>query len=213
MILWHRASKSSVTGGFNDVNTIPSEDTVWYQHLSSSGSIINTGPNGLQRLDYVVEAAEARGVKLIIPFVNNWDDYGGMRAYTRVFGGITFHESSGAQQQYRKYIEAVVSRYRDSAAIFAWELANKARCMFCSTDVIFNWARDISAFIKSLDPHHMVALGDEGFGLNGDVWHPYWLIYGLDFWRNLQIPTLDFAVFHMYPSTCKWPKCVVTNSI
>ena len=60
--------------GFNDVNNNPSG--VYYQRLSASGSAINTGANGLQRLDAVVNAAERTGVKLIVNFVNHWDDYG-----------------------------------------------------------------------------------------------------------------------------------------
>jgi mannan endo-1,4-beta-mannosidase len=68
--------------GFNDVNQKPSG--VWYQQLSSSGSQINTGSNGLQRLDAVVKAAEKNGVKLIINFVNYWDDYGEFRSYLTV---------------------------------------------------------------------------------------------------------------------------------
>lgn len=68
--------------GFNDVNNTPGSGTVWYQSLSGSTPTINTGANGLQRLDYVVKSAEAHGIKLIINFVNNWDDYGGIKAYT-----------------------------------------------------------------------------------------------------------------------------------
>lgn len=60
--------------GFNDVNTVPSAGTVWYQALSSSGSQINTGADGLERLDAVVAAAETHGIKLIVNFVNNWSD-------------------------------------------------------------------------------------------------------------------------------------------
>ena len=60
--------------GFYDVNSAGSG--VYYQRLSSSGSQINTGANGLQRLDAVVKSAEKNKVKLIIPFVNYWDDYG-----------------------------------------------------------------------------------------------------------------------------------------
>lgn len=71
--------------GFNDVNQRPSG--VWYQQLSSSGSQINTGANGLQRLDAVVKSADKNGVKLIINFVNYWDDYGNLQvAETRWFG-------------------------------------------------------------------------------------------------------------------------------
>lgn len=68
--------------GFNDVTSQPGSGTVYFQYLSRSGSQINTGANGLQRLDYVVKSAETRGIKLIINFVNNWGDYGGMGANT-----------------------------------------------------------------------------------------------------------------------------------
>jgi mannan endo-1,4-beta-mannosidase len=202
--------------GFADVTTIPSDpNTVWFQHLSASGSTINTGANGLQRLDYVVAAAEKRGIKLIIPFVNNWQDYGGIPAYTSAFGsgGSTWYKHDKAQAQYRLYIKTVIARYAASPAIFSWQLANEPRCMFCSTDDIFNWATSTSAYIKSLDPYHMVSLGDEGFGLNGASWLPYLLIYGTDYWRNIQIETLDFGTFHIYPSTWAVPNSFVNTWI
>ena len=69
------------------MNTVPSDGTVYYQYLSSSGSTINQGANGLQRMDVVVKAAEKYDVKLIINFVNNWSDYGGIAAYVNAFGG------------------------------------------------------------------------------------------------------------------------------
>jgi mannan endo-1,4-beta-mannosidase len=194
------------TWGFNDVTSIPTDpNTVWFQYLSSSGSIINTGPNGLQRLDYVVAAAEKRNLKLIIPFVNHWEDYGGIPAYTSAFGtgGSTWYKHQPAQAQYRLYIKELVTRYAASPAIFSWQLGNEPRCTLCSTDDIFNWATSTSEYIKSLDPYHMVSIGDEGQGLTGDVWTPYWLLYGTDFARNLQIKTIDFGTFHMYPTTCK----------
>ncbi|CRK17450.1 hypothetical protein BN1723_017537, partial [Verticillium longisporum] len=119
--------------GFNDVNSIPGSNTVWFQNHAASGSTINTGANGLQRLDYVVQAAERTGVKLIINFVNNWDDYGGIKAYTNAYGGThqTWYTNTAAQAQYRRFVQAVVSRYTTSKAIFAWELANEPRCNGC----------------------------------------------------------------------------------
>jgi len=65
--------------GFNDVESIPSAGTVYFQSFSGSLATINTGANGLQRLDAVVNSAEEHGIKLIINFVNNWNDYGGMK--------------------------------------------------------------------------------------------------------------------------------------
>lgn len=123
--------------GFNDVNTIPSSGTVYYQYLSANGSTINTGADGLERLDVVVAAAEKYGLKLIINFVNNWTDYGGMAAYVAAFGGsvTSWYTDSASQTQYKAYIKAVVSRYTTSTAVFAWELANEPRCSGCDTYV------------------------------------------------------------------------------
>lgn len=148
--------------GFNDVNTVPSSGTVYYQLLKDGTATINTGADGLQRLDYVVASAEARNVKLIINFVNNWSDYGGMAAYVTAFGGsqTSWYTNIAAQTAYRAYIKAVVSRYIDSPAVFAWELANEPRCKGCDTSVLYNWIKSTSAYIKALDSKHMVAIGD-----------------------------------------------------
>jgi mannan endo-1,4-beta-mannosidase len=152
-----------------------------------------------------VASAEKYGVKLIINFVNNWNDYGGINAYVNAFGGskTTWYTNTAAQNQYRAYIRAVVGRYVNSKAILAWELANEPRCQGCSTDVIFNWATSVSQFVKSLDPNHLVTLGDEGFGLPGDGSYPYQYSEGVDWQKNLGIRTLDFATFHLYPESCR----------
>ena len=192
--------------GFNDVTTTPSANTVWFQSLVPGQSpVINTGANGLQRLDYAVKSAEEHGIKLIVNFVNNWADYGGMPAYNAFFGGqhSDWYTNPAIQNQYRTYIKAVVGRYADSKAIFAWELANEARCSGCSTDVIYNWAKTTSEFIKSLDKQHMVTLGDEGWAPGGgDGSYPFTSYEGVDFKRNLGIASLDIGTFHMYPSAC-----------
>ncbi|KAI0421792.1 glycoside hydrolase superfamily [Xylaria grammica] len=191
--------------GFNDVTTDQQGGTVWFQKLSAAGSTINTGANGLQRLDYVVAAAEKRGIKLIINFVNNWSDYGGIPAYVTAFGGSTtsWYTNTAAQAQYRAYIKAVVSRYASSPAVFAWELANEPRCKGCATSVLTKWATETSAYVKSLDAKHMVTLGDEGFGLaaGSDGSYPFQFGEGVDFAANLKIPSLDFGTFHLYPES------------
>lgn len=148
--------------GFNDVNTVPSSGTVYYQHLSDGTATINTGADGLQRLDYVVASAEKRGVKLIINFVNNWSDYGGMAAYVSAYGGTQtgWYTNEEIQAAYRKYVAAVVARYVDSPAVFAWELANEPRCQGCDPSVIYDWVKSTSEYIKSLDSKHMVCIGD-----------------------------------------------------
>ncbi len=39
--------------------------------------------NALRALDFVLNLARLSGIRLIIPLVNNWDDYGGMNQYVR----------------------------------------------------------------------------------------------------------------------------------
>ncbi|KAL2801773.1 glycoside hydrolase superfamily [Aspergillus granulosus] len=192
--------------GFNDVNEVPGTGTVYYQLHQDGVSTINTGEDGLQRLDYVVQSAEERGVKLIINFVNYWDDYGGMNAYVQAYGGSSnadFYASAEMQAAYRAYIEAVVSRYIDSPAVFAWELANEPRCQGCETSVLHQWIEETSRYIKELDPQHMVCIGDEGFGLElgSDGSYPYGYSEGSDFAEALTIETIDFGTFHLYPDS------------
>jgi mannan endo-1,4-beta-mannosidase len=198
--------------GFGDVNEIPPStntdpNAVYFQILNSTGSYINYGANGLQRLDYVVSAAEKHGVKLVLNFVNNWNDYGGINAYSVAFGSnaTTFYTDPTAQKAYKAYVKTLVTRYSRSSAIFAWELCNEPRCHGCDSSVITNWATGVSQYIKSLDPAHMVTLGDEGWfapadGI-GDGSYAYSGAEGVDFVANLKIPTLDYGVFHLYPNS------------
>lgn len=101
---------------------------------------------------------------LVVPMLNNWDDLGGINTYTNAFGGnpTTFFTDAPAPAAYKNYVSFIVNQYKNSPAIFAWELCNEPRCRGCPTSVITNWALDVSAFIKSLDPTHMVALGNAG---------------------------------------------------
>lgn len=198
--------------GFGDVNTIPEPSAtdpnkIYFQVLNSTGSYINYGADGLERLDYVVSAAERLGVKLVLNFVNNWSDYGGIAAYTNAFGAnaTQWFTDETSQKVYRNYIEVIVTRYKKSSAIFAWELANEPRCHGCDTSVITKWATNVSKYIKSLDSGHMVTLGDEGWFAPadniGDGSYAYSGAEGIDWVANLQIPTLDYGVFHLYPNS------------
>ncbi|KYG40721.1 glycoside hydrolase family 5 protein [Acidomyces richmondensis BFW] len=193
--------------GFGSVNTDPGPGTVFFQLLNSTGSYINYAANGIPRLDAVVSYAERNGVKIVLNFVNNWSALGGIASYNAAFGGnaTSWYTDAESQKVYKDYIKLLVNRYKCSPAIFAWELANEPRCQGCDTSVIYNWATEVSQYIKSLDPRHMVALGDEGWfapadGI-GDGSYAYSGDQGVDFVKNLGIKTLDYGTFHLYPSS------------
>ncbi|KAA8914489.1 putative mannan endo-1,4-beta-mannosidase A [Sphaerosporella brunnea] len=193
------------TWGFQDSTTCTGVHfQCWASSPSSSTPSINTGSDGLQRLDAVVAAAEKYGVKLVIPFVNNWGDYGGMDVYVSKLGlgsHSEFYTSTKAQEVYMDYVKTLVERYKSSDAILAWQLANEPRCNGCSTSIITTWAASMSAYIKSLDPNKLVSLGDEGFfNRSSSTSYPYQGGEGIDFEENLKITTLDYGIAHMYPS-------------
>lgn len=85
--------------------------------------------------------------------------------------------------------------------MFAWELANEPRCNGCATSVLTNWIRASSNYVRSLDSDHMIAIGDEGFGLSGDGSYPYQFSEGLDFAANLALPNVSFGTLHLYPKS------------
>ncbi|KAI4138184.1 MAG: hypothetical protein L6R39_006923 [Caloplaca ligustica] len=196
--------------GFGTVNNPSTSTDVYYQILNSTGQYFNyNANNGIARLDYAISAAEKKGIKLILPLLNNYDDLGGINTYTNVYGGShnDFYTNTAAQNAYKNYIKFIVNRYKASTAIFSWELCNEPRCSGCASSIITNWATTISAYIKSLDPAHLVSLGDEGwltstssYVANYEQTYAYTGYEGVDFEKNLAIKTIDYGTVHMYPN-------------
>src|SRR5438046_2591222 len=55
----------------------------FFQYADRGQIVVNNGPDGLARLDHLITLAEQRDLRLILPLVNYWDDFGGMRAYLK----------------------------------------------------------------------------------------------------------------------------------
>ncbi|KAG9011517.1 hypothetical protein FRB90_007175 [Tulasnella sp. 427] len=196
------------TWGFNDVT---SASGTYYQIWNGTTPTINYGSDGLLKFDAVVASAKSHGLKLIVALTNNWSDYGGMDVYVKQILGSTSHDlfytDASVIQAFKNYIAVWVARYKNDPTILAWELANEPRCRgstgvttgTCTTTTITTWVKNISAYIKSIDPCHLVSIGDEGFGLSGDGSYPYTYAEGPDFPTNLNISTVDFGTAHLYP--------------
>ncbi|KAI0306582.1 glycoside hydrolase [Multifurca ochricompacta] len=124
------------TWAFNDVTTIP-EAGSWLQLIANGTATINTGPNGLQRLDKLVELAAQQNIHVILSLTNNWNptadlsashspvrrnevsptpfprnflsnDYGGMDAYVREFSDTKAHDEFYTDQTIRKFFEQYI---------------------------------------------------------------------------------------------------------
>lgn len=57
------------------VREVPTEGT-WFQLIQNGNITVNEGPDGLQKLDKVVELAEKHGIYLILSLTNNWNPDG-----------------------------------------------------------------------------------------------------------------------------------------
>ncbi|KAJ3739652.1 glycoside hydrolase [Lentinula detonsa] len=204
------------TWGFNEVTT--PDGVAYYQSWSGSTPTINLGANGLENFDNVVAAAKANGIRLIVTLTNNWSDYGGMDVYVNQLLGQGqphdyFYTNATVIAAYKNYVKTFVTRYVNEPGILAWELANEPRCLgstsassgACTIATISDWAEEMSAYIKSIDSNHLVAIGDEGFindpGNPIYVYQGYSPSLGIDFAANLNISTLDFGTFHLYPDS------------
>jgi len=169
----------------------------------------------LRGLDYVVEQAGRRGLRLILPLVNYWPDYGGMDQYVawspHADNRDDFYRDDWCRRAYRRQIRTVVNRhnhrngvpYCEDPTILAWELANEPRCPSDpSGRTLQNWIEEMSGFVRSLDDDHLIAIGLEGFfgRWTGRPNPPRWPDgQGTGFVWNHEPHTVDLATFHLYP--------------
>ncbi|KAK6348593.1 hypothetical protein TWF718_006381 [Orbilia javanica] len=186
--------------------------TVFQDWTSVPPKILETEERGLPRLDHVISGAEQRGIKIILPFINNWPEYGGIDLYVeKVLGGSgnhgDFYTNSAIKNIYKNYVKTIVNRYKNSPAIMAWELTNEMRCAgnrlgagSCTAATTTAWAKEMSEYIKSLDSCHLVAVGDEGFmNVPGNGDYVYSGSPGVDNEALTALSSIDFGTFHMYP--------------
>jgi mannan endo-1,4-beta-mannosidase len=166
---------------------------------------VNSGENGLERLDHLIADAEQWGIRLILPLVNHWPDFGGMVRYVEWFHAPSrdaFYTDPAIRGAYQSYVNQILTRkntvtgrvYKDEPAILAWELANEPRCDGRGGgSILLEWVRDMSRWIKQNDPHHLLGVGDEGFfGKHGVDCHAF-----------INVPDIDFGTFHLYPQAWK----------
>jgi hypothetical protein len=161
-------------------------------------------------LDYVLYRADQLGLRVILPFVNNWDDYGGMKQYVAWAGASghdQFYTNAQCKGWYKSHIAVVINRvntcngrvYKDDPTVFAWELANEPRAQTAGLTVLNAWVQEMSAYVKGLDANHMVAVGIEGFYSSNRNPVSWMQNMGTDFVTTQQPATVDFAVSHSWP--------------
>lgn len=166
-------------------------------------------------LDRVLVEAARNNLRVQICLTNWWRDTGGVVRYlrwaglpdaaddTQPFGinierAMQFYSNEKVRQLYREHVRRIVARrntitgmlYRDDPTIFGYELMNEAQAPTGRWAERRAWVAEMSAYIKSLDPDHLVAPGTWGYRTSWE--RREWL-------AEHSLPTIDYCDVHIYP--------------
>jgi endo-1,4-beta-mannosidase len=134
---------------------------------------------GLVALDALLAEARSFDLRLLLVLTNNWSDYGGAPAVVRAISPAqelpkdAFWSDPRALAAQASFIRALVGRtntitgsaYARDETVFAWELANEARCTmpeYCTRSTLVDWARAMSAEIRAQQARQPIAWGGSG---------------------------------------------------
>lgn len=166
------------------------------RHVEGPGQF---NEDAFKTFDKVLQVANEVGIRLIIPFVDNWHWWGGPLEYAAFRGKKRdgFWTDRQLIDDFKKTIEFVVNRrntctgvtYKDDKAILAWETGNELAPPF-------SWTREIAAFVKSLDKNHLLLEGIIARELSEEA---------------LQDPNLDILSTHHYRDPSESLKYIVKN--
>ncbi len=182
----------------------------------------------LQGLDYLVQEAGRRDMKLVIFLNNFWDWSGGMpqylswtgsgpalavesapwKEYNRVLS--SFYTNEAAQAMYRRYFAMLLDRtntltgrkYRDEPAIMSWELANEPRpgARDGQDDAVF------AAFMEWIGSTsaRLHSIDPNHLVTTGSEGTMGGLDTDANFRRVHSVKTIDYIVFHLWPKNWGW---------
>lgn len=218
----HQLDKSRDSGikvirmwGFND-------DAARQATLQTSPGVYKE--TTFKALDFVINEAGKRGLKLIISLVNHQPEYGGIRKYAEWAGlanASEFYTNAQTKQWFKNHISVVLNRtntytgvkYKDDPAVMAWEIANEASYEQGGGNadpmILRDFYAEFARYIKSIDANHLVTTGEEGF--DHSTYASQYSTYannwvhranerGTSYYLNTTIPEIDFAQVHMYPA-------------
>lgn len=206
---------ASGEGGPNDIGPVGADSADWPRTHPFRWAPGKWNEEAFVHLDNVI--AEAARNKLLVQLclVNWWRDTGGVTQYLRWAGisdaadekfrvginperAMLFYTNDETRRLYREHLEKLATRrntvtgtlYRDDPNIFGWELMNEAQAVTSRWAERRAWIAEMSTYLKSLDPNHIIAPGDWGYRTAAE--RREWL-------RDHQLPNIDYCDVHVYP--------------
>jgi len=200
-----------------------------YSSIDADENVIQISPGvyseeALQDLDFVIARGKQQGIRFILPFINFWDELGGICQYNTWAGADNpsgnmdfFLSNEKTQQWFKQYIHMLLNRvniytgvaYKNEPAILSWQIMNEGRYRDQNPEILRDWYREIAQYIKSIAPDHLVGTGEEGFDHNKpSVYsinqysngYPLRANEGTSYLLNTAIPEIDYGNAHWYPS-------------
>ncbi|HEY8224321.1 MAG TPA: cellulase family glycosylhydrolase, partial [Pyrinomonadaceae bacterium] len=201
-------------GGPNDVKPVADFED-WPRTHSFRLSPGQWNEEAFVHLDKVLAEAAKDNLRVQLCLTNWWRDTGGVTQYLRWAGindaaddkfryginnekAILFYTNPETRRLYREHLEKLVSRrnsitgllYRDDPTIFGWELMNEAQVITGRWAERRAWISEMSAYLKSLDPNHMITPG--AWGYRSAAERREWL-------ADHSLRTVDYCDVHNYP--------------
>ena len=138
---------------------VSEEDSNMPRHIIGPGQF---NEKAFEALDMVLAVANRKGIRVIIPFIDNWKWWGGIEAVAafRDKKPKDFWTDPKLFDDYKSIVSFVINRtnsvtgvkYCDDKAVLAWETGNELVCPH-------EWTTKAAAYIKSLDNNHLVIDG------------------------------------------------------
>ena len=208
---------ASGEGGPNDVKPIGPDFADWPRTHSFRNKPSEWNEAEFIFLDQVIAEAARNNLRVQLCLVNWWRDTGGVTQYLRWSGingadddqypfgindekAMQFYTNETARALYRQHVEKIATRrntvtgtfYRDDPTIFGYELINEGKCLTGRWEERRAWIAEMSAYLKSLDPNHMIAPGVWGYRTAAE--RREWL-------KDHTLPNIDYCDVHNYPRT------------
>ena len=171
--------------------------------------------NAFVELDRTLAEAARNNLRVQLCLTNWWRDTGGVTQYlrwagindaaddSRPFGinndrAMLFYTNETARRLYREHVEKIATRrnsvtgvlYRDDPTIFGYELMNEAQVVTSRWAERRGWFAEMSAYLKSLDPDHLITPGDWGYRSAAE--RREWL-------ADHALSQVDYCDVHHYP--------------
>ncbi|MCX6854159.1 MAG: DUF5060 domain-containing protein, partial [Verrucomicrobia bacterium] len=166
------------------------------------------------KMDHIISKAEQLGIFFRLCF-SHWEDFDDERKdfphwgwnrnpYNSANGGpvanvTEFFKDPAAKDHYKRYLRYIMARWGYSKNILTYELWNEVDApkmawgeghdYHSNQRAILDWHREMSGYLKQLDPHHLITTSFADNLNQPDVW---------------QLPNIDLTTIHRYPHFNQW---------